>query len=408
MKYPYAEVQLQADGSVHDPAELAAAVAQLRTAGVTDVLVMVHGWNNDMDAARSLYQRLAGSLEAVEPAVAAAAGRRIGVLGVLWPSIKWADEGTVAGGGASAADPQVSLLAELQARIEDPAVRGRLQALVPQLDTSRAARDEYLELLRGLLPEAAAGDEDPPPSSLREGETDEVFEAARSSGGLSGVGAASGGAAGFDLGGFLRSARNLLNMSTYYTMKDRAGKVGSIGIARTLEALHAGLPQARLHLAGHSFGGRAVTSAASATSAPVQSLSLLQAAFSHFGLATDYDGRGSNGLFRGVPARVSGPTIITHTRNDKAVGLAYAIASRLARQTAAALGDKDDPYGGMGSNGAQKTPEAGQDGTLLDVGGQYHLAAQRVANMRADAFISSHSDVSNQQVAYAILTAMVS
>jgi pimeloyl-ACP methyl ester carboxylesterase len=408
MQYPYAEVQLRADGSVHDPAQLAAAVETARAAGATDVVVLVHGWNNDMAAARSLYERLAGSLRAVEPSVPAAAGRRIAVVGALWPSIRWADEGTVAGGGAGTTDPAAALAAEVQDRIEDPGVQERLVELIPRLDTSREARTEYLALLRGLLPASAADDEEPPPLSLTAGGTDEVFEAARAGAGLAGVGPAGGGASVLDVGGFLRSARNLLNLTTYYTMKDRAGKVGSIGIAEVLEELQAGVPGARLHLAGHSFGARAATAAAHSTTARVHSLSLLQAAFSHFGLATDFDGAGRNGIFRGVPGRLSGPVIITHTRRDRAVGLAYAIASRLARQTGAALGDEDDPYGGMGSNGAQRTPEAGPPGTLLDVGGQYRFGPQQVANLKADAFVTDHGDVAGRQVAYAVLTAMVS
>jgi hypothetical protein len=408
MEYPYAEVQMRSDGTVHDPAELAAAVEEARAAGATDVLVMVHGWNNDMVAARQLYENLAASMASVEQAVPGAAGRRIAVIGVLWPSIRWADAGVVAGGGAGVTDEAGALAAEITERVEDPDVQARLVELIPQLDSSPAAREEYLDLLRGLLPEPARDDEDPPPTSLTHGGTDEVFDAARTSGGLGGIGPAGGGAAGLGIGGFLRSARNLLNLTTYYTMKDRAGKVGSGGIAKTLEAVRAQLPDARLHLVGHSFGARAATAAAHATTADVHSLSLLQAAFSHFGMATDFDGKGGNGAFRGVPGRLTGPTIVTHTRNDKAVGLAYAIASRLARQNAAAIGDEDDPYGGMGSNGAQKTPEADPDVPLLEVGGDYRFAPKRVANLRGDAFISGHGDVTNRQVAHAVLNAMVS
>lgn len=408
MQYPYAEVQMRSDGTVNDPAELSAAIQTVKAAGATDVLVMVHGWNNDMQAARRLYESLAASLSTVAPGVPAAAGRSIAVIGVLWPSIKWADEGSIAGGGAGVTDEAGALISELTDRIEDVDVRTQLVALIPQLDSSAQARQSYLELLRGLVPEPGDDDEDPPPAGLEHGSADEVFDAARSSGGLSGVGAAGGGAAGVSLTGFLRSARNLLNLTTYYTMKDRAGKVGSNGIATTLEALRAELPDARLHLVGHSFGGRAATAAAHATEARVHSLSLLQAAFSHFGMAANFDGSGRNGAFKGVPDRLTGPVIVTHTRNDKAVGLAYAIASRLARQNAAALGDSDDPYGGIGSNGAQKTLEADPDGLLLDVGGSYQFAPRRVANLRADAFISDHGDVTGTQVAHAVLSAMMS
>jgi hypothetical protein len=99
--------------------------------------------------------------------------------------------------------------------------------------------------------------------------------------------------------------------------------------------------------------------------------------------------------------------LITHTKNDQAVGIAYPLASRIAHQKAAALGDRNDPYGGMGRNGAQHTPEAEEviDG-LQEVGSQYVFAQNKVFNLNADRFIKNHSDVTGPQVAYAILHAV--
>ena len=87
MEHPYAEVQLRKDGTVHDPAELSAAVDMVKSSGATDALLLVHGWNNDMGAARRLYANLDTSLKAVEPA--GAAGRTLAIIGILWPSVKW-------------------------------------------------------------------------------------------------------------------------------------------------------------------------------------------------------------------------------------------------------------------------------------------------------------------------------
>jgi hypothetical protein len=431
MKYPYAEVEMRTDGTVHDPKQLAKAVDVVKTSGATDVLVMVHGWNNEMAGARQLYEDLDTSLKAVEPKIAGSAGRKIAIIGILWPSIKWADDENVAGGGLGVDDPADDLVVEITARIEDPKVRAKLIKLVPKLDTDNKAQAEYLNLLRDLLPAPVEGDEEPPPATLREGDPETVFTLLGDTAALTGVGeagaapgvggalgfdidapgdvgahAAGAGAAGLSLSGVLGKARELLNTSTYYTMKERAGTVGRVGINQTLQALHTGAPSARLHLVGHSFGARAVTSAAHATPAPVFSVSLLQGAFSHFGIATDYDGQGHDGAFKGVPGKLTGPMIITHTRNDKAVGLAYALASRLAGQVAAAVGDENDIYGGMGSNGAQKTPEAQPDTDLLDVGGKYHFAPKKVANLHADKYVSGHSDVHSPQVANAIYAAI--
>jgi hypothetical protein len=88
------------------------------------------------------------------------------------------------------------------------------------------------------------------------------------------------------------------------------------------------------------------------------------------------------------------------------VGIAYPLASRIARQNAAALGDANDPYGGMGRNGAQRTAEAeGNATTLRGVGHDYRFAAGRIYNLLSDEIIKSHSDIRGIQVAYAILSA---
>jgi hypothetical protein len=134
-------------------------------------------------------------------------------------------------------------------------------------------------------------------------------------------------------------------------------------------------------------------------------MTLLQAAFSHNGFALEFDGR-RNGFFRDVVAkgRIVGPIVITHTVNDRAVGIAYPIASRIARQDSSDLGDEDDIYGGIGRNGALHTPEA-EPGELLDVGGRYAFMPGKLYNLRADALISGHSDVTGAAVVHAVLSA---
>jgi pimeloyl-ACP methyl ester carboxylesterase len=212
--------------------------------------------------------------------------------------------------------------------------------------------------------------------------------------------------------GVLAGARNVLNFTTYYQMKARAGLIGAQGLAPILRNIrNSAASPLRIHLVGHSFGGRLVTAAAAGTDdasmVNADSLSLLQAAFSHHGFSADFDGRGGVGFFRRVVDgnAVSGPIVITCTTNDKAVGLAYPIASMLAGQNASALGDKDSLYGGIGSNGAQKTNEA-IDLTMLSVGGAYSFTPKRLHNLNADAFIADHSDVRNREVAYAVLCAI--
>jgi hypothetical protein len=166
-----------------------------------------------------------------------------------------------------------------------------------------------------------------------------------------------------------------------------------------------------LHLIGHSFGGRLVSAAALGTGGipplKIETMSLLQAAFSHYGFANNFEGD-KDGFFRKVVENkgVSGPILITHTKNDQAVGIAYPIASAIAQDDAAGLGDENDRFGGIGRNGAQKTPEA-VSLTLLPVDGTYQFEMGKLHNLLADNFIKDHGDICKPEVAYAILTALV-
>lgn len=420
MKLPYTEVEFDEKGGMPHPDQVREAASVVRDENATDVIVLSHGWNSTFAQARDLYTRIVESIAGVRGDVAGAGDRRFVVVGVLWPSIRWApDEGSGAGAGVD--DDAATLVAEIRERVEDAAIAARLEVLVPRLETDSDAQTEFVELLRSTLPRTTKGEDRSAFEALKTSDPADVLIAARGAADDDAAPAAVGGAADIDPAGLapledgggagffdslIDAARNVLNITTYYTMKERAGTVGAKGIAELLEQLHAAVGTARLHLVGHSFGGRAVTAAALASDAAVSSLSLLQAAYSHFGMARDWDGAGANGMFADVPAKVRGPIVVTFTHNDKAVGIAYPVASRLARQIGVGLGDENDPYGGIGRNGALKTPASLPAATLLDVGGDYDLQSGRVSSLRADAFVSGHSDITGRQVAYAVLSAV--
>jgi pimeloyl-ACP methyl ester carboxylesterase len=220
-------------------------------------------------------------------------------------------------------------------------------------------------------------------------------------------------AAGFNpFTGMRSGARRLLNLLTYWKMKHRAGLIGMTGLAPSLHQFREPLPNLRLHLVGHSFGGRLMSAAArgrksSDPNLSIASMTLLQAAFSHHGFAEDYEG-GKDGFFRRVLAdhRVEGPILITHTSNDAPNAWAYPLASRLAGDKAAAfLGGKNDLYGSIGRNGAQKTPEA-TDEELLATDEVYAFAPGVVHNLEASKFIGDHGDVEGLEVGHAIVSAV--
>ena len=437
--YPYFELQFDGKGKPVDPNQLTALIDGLRQRQATDVFIVSHGWNNDPKEAHALYQELFTNVKGQEASVGVG-GRTFAVAGVIWPSKKF-DVAEDKPNAASLGDGVARLRAQvdtLAAFLADGGAKhtkelDKAKELIPKLEKSADARREFSEILVALLPKSAGEERDrtlsakaaqgmiaedklltqlgsPPPKIATGGgggatsmghkpaNTAHTFE----------------GAAG--LGDFLKGvtagASNLLNMVTYYQMKDRAGAVGRTGVNAVVSKIRSDLPNVRIHLVGHSFGCRVVTAAATGPAAKpngfIDSMTLLQGAFSHFAFSGKFDDSSKPGFYRNLitESRVSGPILITHTRADKAVGLAYAIASRVAGQIAADMGDRNDPFGGLGSNGAQKTAEA-KEGTLAKAGTPFAppLAKGTMTNLLADGLISNHGDVRNPHAAHAVLSA---
>jgi hypothetical protein len=432
--FPYYEVQFTKEGAAHDPAEVAALTQPMAGGPVTDLVVLCHGWNNDMDDARRLYRNFGERMRAVADAghLPAAAQRKLAVVGVLWPSKKFAETSLIAGGAAGLSGQgargvltrQIDDLTGVFSSPDADAALAQAKDLVPKLEDSPSARERFAELIRSVLPrEAAEGAEEDQSRVFFTLTGGQVMARLgqplplphSSSGGAAALGNAGPGrgeAAGLGefISGANAAARNLLNFATFYQMKERAGTVGVEGLNPLLRSIRAEQPDLRMHLVGHSFGARLVTAAtAGRNGAPglnPDSLTLLQGAFSHNGFAEKFDGS-RNGAFRRVVTDhlVGGPIVVTNTKNDTAVGTAYPLASLISGQDTSHTGDRNDPFGGLGRNGAQHTPEA-SDGSLLRVGGAYDFEPGKVYNLNADGIIRDHSDICHDEVAYALFAAL--
>ncbi len=374
------EVPVDLNGNFVSATQLADVQSFLHT---PDVIVISHGWNETIDKARDLYQRFFTQL-CQAPGFDAS---KYSVIAIFWPSDKFAPSSEIPGGAASlTADP------------------------LDNLEDNPPAQRAYVDSLRAQLPPGL------PPEGLPEEEGvqqmfampgDELLELLAQSPVQAPPQAADsdgdeGGAQGL-ISGIKQAAADLANVTTYYLMKNRAGIVGSTAVCQVLNRIQATSPAARIHLVGHSFGCRVVTSAAACVGKPVQTMTLLQAAFSHNSFSPDFDDTHKPGGFRGVVTggKVSGPILISHTIKDLAVGLAYAVASRIARQNASAVGDADDPFGGLGRNGAQHTPEAAFDDLAPPP-----AFAHGIYNLAADNIIMAHSDIVHPEIAVAMLAAM--
>jgi hypothetical protein len=429
---PVFEIEFDKRGKLFDKAPLAALAKHIASDEVTDLILFAHGWNNDMKDARDLYTRY---FNEVGPMInggqlASLSGRVFAGAVALWPSKKFTDKELMPGGGAGLSSVEkAALRKQLQALKKEPTRLGKAEpvstvkqkkidraiALLNVLESDPAAQSKFVDLVRALLSNEAAHADDGSKDFFKldgrvllGGLRQPVLVAAHTG---SGGAASSGGAAGLkDLANSITAgARRLLNFATYYQMKERAGLVGTHGVAEVIRKLRQSHPDLRLHLVGHSFGGRVVTAAAdaaSATAAKVNSLTLLQAAYSHNGFAAKFDGK-SDGFFRKVISgkKVLGPIVVTCTKNDTAVGIAYPLASRLGGQNASALGDADDPYGGIGRNGAVRTTEA-VSLALAAAGQPYQFTTGKIYNLNADAVITDHSDICKPQVAWAMVSAI--
>ena len=452
---PFWELTFDADGNP-DPARRDALLAEVGPAGVTDLIVFSHGWNNDRGIALRLYERFFGTLAGQLRHVPAGRPASVGLAGVLWPSQRWSDEPIPdfeapaaparPGGGAASADDrqpdEVVADAELDARtLADlrevfPAAGGaldRMAALLAGPPTEDAQAEFYKQLKEFAVQAGAAGDDgedarqerrelDPAePGMLLDGPT-ELFERYSETLRQAGVsfGGADSGEAGIGdrLRGVWHGAKEALRQLTYWQMKNRAGTVGRNGFGPLLGRLAEVAPDLRVHLVGHSFGARLVSYALAGMPAgldpsPVKGVTLLQGAFSQWVFAPQlpFDA-GRGGTLAGILERIDGPLTACYSSHDGAVGTFYPLASMAARDDSAGIGDAGSRWGGIGANGAQGV-EAQVDGIRgAGPGNSYPFAARKALNVDASDIVraggppsGAHSDIVHPELTWIVLSA---
>ncbi|MFJ9738707.1 serine-threonine protein kinase [Streptomyces sp. NPDC101166] len=362
---PYWEVTFDADGDVDGGQRdrlLAGAVRQ----GVRDLVVFAHGWNNDRSGATALYSRFFAPFPRLAPAA------RLGYVGVVWPSMRFSDEpipdlprSSVAAGTARrpVLDPDTrnALLATFPGRAAVVERIARLLELRPRED---AGLEEFGRLVRLLVAAVPSGPQElcaadvvtegapaDAPSMLHAPTAEVCEDFAQALALLEG----GSGAAGFSMPNPWDGAHELLRQATYYAMKRRAGTVGERGLGPLVGRLAGAAPQLRVHLVGHSFGGRLVSFALRGLpegARAVKSVTLLQGAFSHYAFAArlPHDAR-AGGALNGRQSRVDGPLVCCHSRYDSALGTIYPLASRMA-------GDERGAAGEFGTAGGPAAAEA--------------------------------------------------
>jgi hypothetical protein len=409
----YREIRFDAAGAIMDDAGLKQAVA---AGGIDDVFVFSHGWNSSANSARNLYHGMFDLL-------AGMLGDRLGrtaAVGIFWPSLLFPDDDPTAaapkpppGQGGSA------LAAALAPAFPDQAANvARIGTLLDQQPQDPAALEEFHRLAAGLATTPnPGGPEDAGEEAAKTGSTAAVLGHFAA---MSKTPSPAAEGIGNPFTTMWHGAREVLRSLSYYEMKNRAGVVGQKGLGPLVGGLAAPAGHTvRVHLMGHSFGGRLVSFALSGlpgsmtgAASPVKSLVLVQGAFSHFAFAQKMPIDASrSGALAGYRNRVDGPLLATFSNADRAVGWWYPMASMLSHQDSESASDMDYRWGGIGHDGYQQGGVS--NAVLAQPGNDYGFTAGTFYRLDSNAVIKAdqspvsgaHSDIQHPQVAWAALDA---
>ncbi|MFJ9149678.1 serine-threonine protein kinase [Streptomyces sp. NPDC102270] len=425
---PYWELTFDADGDP-DTGRRDRLLAEVTGRGVRDLVVLSHGWNSDRSGATRLYSRF------FEPFPELAPAARLGYVGVVWPSMRFSDEPIPDFPRAVAAempphpvldkDTRHALLETFPGRAT---VIDQLARLLDQQPREEAELEEFGRLVRLLVevvppgPQALFGAD-----TLAEGvpqDEPEMFagsaaavceEFAQALAGLE----SPDGAEAFTIPNPWDGAHELLRQGTYYAMKRRAGTVGERGLGPVIGQLAKAAPGVRVHLVGHSFGGRLVSFALRGLPEgvrSVKSVTLLQGAFSHYAFAArlPHDTR-AGGVLQGQQNRVDGPLVCCFSRHDSALGTLYPLASRMAGDARGVAGfdlgrTLGAKWGAMGHDGVQAVP--GTSSVSLADALLGRLPAKGCVNVDAAPVVrrggppaGAHSDICHRELARLVLAA---
>jgi len=420
--------------------------AHVKSQNVSDVVLICHGFRNDENDARALYTRFLKTFadNRTHAALAAKlAGRTYAMGGVFWPSMVFPEPNDSEGAALSVDDAAANDRQRLEAMksgLDAPAAK-KIDELLTQVGKAPGDHNARLTMastLIELVRDLPVDDANEVHAALAKATPEQLCTALMadtvtvaapgSGGGAIGIPALGGGSAGGgqSLGVFdkvLGFVPKFLNLTTFLLMFHRCGVVGEKGMSQAVRTVKAAADP-RIHLVGHSLGGRAVTACAKALlDAPavqVDTMMLLEAAYSHFGLsaaATDASPiPHPRGHFRDVIDKgvVKGPIVATHSERDLVVALAYTPMAAISLNNARAIGDENSPFGGIGRNGVLDVAEA-ERLELNDAGVTYTFAGdKKIHNLNGSrkvngvAIIDSHGDVTSPAITWAFASLVAS
>jgi hypothetical protein len=380
VEMPYYIVPFDKRGVCQGPRPRQHLVDTLADDPFSDVFLFSHGWNNDWTVATRRYEDFIEGYRDLRrrESLPFPPGYRPLLVGIFWPSTalvfgeRERGPGFATAGTPEAMDEEVAaerreveeLAADLapeqaeafyrlaQKDALDEAEARELAALAIELRRGADGVDDEL----GLEPDLTV-DELLRAWSAASTADDEIDDL------IAGGGAGAAGAGGF----FAKlDPRQIVRALTVYQMKDRAGRVGARGVGPLLRDILAS-SQAKVHLIGHSYGGKVVLSATSFGGdlpRKVRSMLLLQPAVSHLCFAERVPGTNPPrpGGYRNALARVESPILSTYSEHDGPLtGLFHNALRRdsdLGEEgIAAAAGNPPSKFAALGGFGPRKAGE---------------------------------------------------
>jgi hypothetical protein len=419
--FPYYIMPFDADGICTGPLTRAHLLANLQ--GVTDIYLFSHGWNNDWSAATKRYEEFIRGFQALRSAKALPmpADYTPLLVGVFWPSQSLTIFESETGPGFASAAVNDASVGEMQSLLADIAVqlpaaeRGRFHTLASSETLDNAGAAELADILAGVLAgmtDGEAGAAAAPTAAdllasadaLSAPEPDYDAIGTVTAGPATTDPAAAGG-----IGGLIRmlDPRNLLKPFTVWQMKDRAGKIGAVGVAPLLNDLLArSAPTARVHLLGHSYGCKVLMTAVCTmppTTRAVESALLMQPAISQYAFAESVPERNVPGGFLLARSRVRQPIAATFSTHDKPLHDMFHLSVRrhddLGELQYAGV-ESPSKFAAMGGYGPRSTA-----GTafipIRNPGAQYTLpSAPAMVGVDGSRVIDGHGGILNDAVWY--------
>ncbi len=427
---PFYVVPFDKDGLCSGPRTADDAV---RAAGAaTDLFLFSHGWNNDWATATGRYYSFLAEYSPLRARQWPSPRRdyRPVLVGIFWPSTAlvapWEKGPDIAADPGLKPDELAAVLADgsaeragmdaLAEMLPEPD-RQRFYALVQRSDgLGDAEADELATLVAPAL--AAAPDElDDPGTAPSARELRKIWDSmpesgppssSESGGFIDGGSEPAGSPATAGLLGRL-DPRQLVRLATVLLMKDRAGRVGGWGVAPLLRRLLTASPDVRVHLIGHSYGGKVVLSALCvdpAPTRPVESVLLLQPAMSALCFAAD-GGSGRPGGYRSALTRARQPVLTTFSSKDVPLTRLFHWAVRRPSDLAeAVIAGVPAPsrYAALGGFGPQGCDADCEVVDPVSPPGRYPLAGgKRVIGVKADSVIAGHGKVTSPATAWMLL-----